>query len=186
VCSSDLGFAGIKTGGGINPVAEPRGLPDDLSREAALWLEYAGDHTPSYVTLRELLDYDWAQVVEKTGILTAMEYKKWSTYGRAENLPPMSYCGSMCGSGIHEVPAEELDKALEALRERAKIEVGDGQVFYQRLDELIMSELSGVIVRANWTEMYSEAAGTLYTKAIPLLMLMGAPDDVRLVFNFDS
>ena len=56
------GFGGLDTGDPITPIDEPRGLPPDASPElrAALkknhWL--LGDHSISWVTLEELLDYD--------------------------------------------------------------------------------------------------------------------------------
>ena len=47
--------------GSVTPIATPRGLPGDASRtvkdEADTW---DGDgHSHSYLTLRELVDYDW-------------------------------------------------------------------------------------------------------------------------------
>lgn len=59
-----FGFAGIPTHQPLVPISEPRGLPDDLLAVAAddhelpdgYWL---GDHSHSWLTLREVLDYDW-------------------------------------------------------------------------------------------------------------------------------
>ena len=44
------------------PIAEPRGLPDDLSSDARKYIDdYGGiDHTPSWLLLSEVLAYDWS------------------------------------------------------------------------------------------------------------------------------
>ena len=40
-----------------DPVAEPRGIPGDVSPEIqSQWIEF-GEHTPSWLGLKELLDY---------------------------------------------------------------------------------------------------------------------------------
>lgn len=67
------GFAGAPTYVPIKPIAEPKGLPEDFGGEESIpfgFDEYGGrysdeggpwlgDHSFSWVTLRELLDYDW-------------------------------------------------------------------------------------------------------------------------------
>lgn len=72
------GFAGLTTGEGFNPIDDARGLPADLSRELRRLAEdggdqdydsaleaygagWLGDHSHSWLTLRELADYDWNQ-----------------------------------------------------------------------------------------------------------------------------
>jgi hypothetical protein len=101
----------------FRPIAEPRGWPDDLSDEVRAILHAAetaetedalpegeiwpGDHSFSWLTLRELLEYDW-----------------------------------QC--------------------------------------------------RTSWEDTYAECAGQFYTKVIPALQTLGDPDDVRIVFGFDS
>jgi len=70
-------FAGFDTGDPVDPISYPRGLPDDLSQELQAILDneeqddeldwdkeeedtfiWLGDHSFSWVTLKELLDYD--------------------------------------------------------------------------------------------------------------------------------
>lgn len=57
------GFAGSYTGEGFNPIAEPKGIPNDLSPEVTESFHYwEGDgHSHSWFTLQDLLDYDWDQ-----------------------------------------------------------------------------------------------------------------------------
>ncbi|WP_216324580.1 hypothetical protein [Deinococcus aestuarii] len=57
-----VGFAGVRTGTGYRPISPPRGLPGDVSAE----VRRAGgdedgtrlDYGHSWITLRELLEYD--------------------------------------------------------------------------------------------------------------------------------
>ncbi len=48
---------------GIEPIAEPRGLPDDLSPVLCAWAELHIEeglaHEPSWLLAREILDFDW-------------------------------------------------------------------------------------------------------------------------------
>lgn len=54
-----IGFAGIKTGSPVTPIAPPRGLPDDRAEIAG----DLGDHSYSWVTLAELRSVDLDQQV---------------------------------------------------------------------------------------------------------------------------
>lgn len=47
----------------IHPISLPRGLPDDISVEVKTRSDIEGDdaHTRSWLTLKELLEYDWKQ-----------------------------------------------------------------------------------------------------------------------------
>jgi len=55
-------LADVRGAGEIVPISKPRGLPEDISPELKVahknnWL--LGDHSYSWVTGRELADYDW-------------------------------------------------------------------------------------------------------------------------------
>jgi len=56
-------LAGVRNYGIIKPMAEPRGLPDDVSIEVyEKHREESGDaHSESYLTLRELVEYDYSK-----------------------------------------------------------------------------------------------------------------------------
>lgn len=85
------GFAGIKTGDGFIPIAEPKGLPKDMSalvqRESERW--GLDGHSHSHLTLKELQDYDWDQE-------TVTEYYGRCTYRKCaqsflEQLPKLEW-----------------------------------------------------------------------------------------------
>lgn len=58
-------LAGVRNRGDVVPISDPRGLPEgfeineDYSRANGFWM---GDHSYSWVTLRELLEYPWEEL----------------------------------------------------------------------------------------------------------------------------
>lgn len=52
------GFAGCRIGERFKPIAELKGYPDDMSKNDVLF----GDEYGSWLTLRELHEYDWGAV----------------------------------------------------------------------------------------------------------------------------
>ena len=61
-------FFGIISGvrGSLNPIQITRGLPNDMSDRCREYHSHS-DHNEGYVTLTELLNYDWDQIVPGTG-----------------------------------------------------------------------------------------------------------------------
>lgn len=57
------GFAGRPTGEGFNPISHPKGTPKDVSDEVRSKIEDmdSDGHSHSWLTVKELLDFDWAQ-----------------------------------------------------------------------------------------------------------------------------
>jgi hypothetical protein len=51
---------------GINPISEPRGFPNNISREVSDYIKrWEGDgHSHTYYYLDELLEYDWSDYPE--------------------------------------------------------------------------------------------------------------------------
>lgn len=175
------GFAGIKTGEGFVPIAEPRGVPDDASPEFKEIVEQWGcdGHSHSHHTLRQLLDYDWPQVSNLQGWVDAVSWAKWSRYDRGQRQGPHNYCGSVSGQGIKHVSAGEMDKLLEPVAKT-----------YSPERETFAEQHSNVYALADWTEPYYQAAGGFFSKCISqLLKIAGGVsgvDDVRIVFLFDN
>ncbi len=115
------GFAGIKTGDAVTPIADPRGYPEgfELSEEGSdchpiitldhmdprrrkyheegealeVWM---GDHSHSWLTADEMLAwFESAPVVVQTGILDRADYEDWD-----RKSPPGRYCGGIGGAGV--------------------------------------------------------------------------------------
>ena len=90
------GFAGIKTGDGFRPIlAERRGWPEDRSAQLD---EEQIDHSPSWLTLRELNEYDWTQRTGQLGVISLPEYVKWRD--KRPYTAPEHYCGCISGPKV--------------------------------------------------------------------------------------
>ncbi|MGV8026223.1 MAG: hypothetical protein AB2L18_06690 [Anaerolineaceae bacterium] len=109
-------FAGFDTGDFIIPISDPRGLPDDMSEELRALLDseeeepdwqsdeeqltsflndeqqehlWLGDHSFSWVTLQELMNYDLDQPVTLRGMVSPEAAQRWQEYGE----PPIVVAG---------------------------------------------------------------------------------------------
>lgn len=159
------GFAGVDTGDGFIPISMPKDLPNDVStfvkREADHW---DGDgHSHSYLTVKELMDYDWNQQTVQRGLVSEKQYEVYKEKGI-----PDTYSGDVWGQNIVHISNEQMDGLLEGTFERE-----DGKDYYTRV---------------SWGESYIEAVGEFYTKTIPTLKELAGDhlEDVRIVFWFDN
>lgn len=174
------GFAGVDTGDGWIPISEPKGLPDDFQiddnerhgatgeldedgyDDSGVWM---GDHSHSFLTLQEMLDYKhWNKGTYKRAFVSESDYLQL----RGTQEEPESYCGGISGRNIVTMPAKEYDRLerMKALPKGKEI-----HVHYQ------------------WGKTYKDNA--VYTDIIPTLKEIAkehgvGPEDVRLVFGFDS
>lgn len=121
------GFAGVKTGDAVTPIAEQRGLPDDfalagdyshpISDETCVMPEFRrkylksnpasipvmdmGDHSHSWLAGEEMAAwFANAPTITQTGVLSRAEYDAWDKVSQ-----PESYCGGISGFGVVMHPA---------------------------------------------------------------------------------
>ena len=75
-----IGFAGVKTGDGFEPISMPRGVPADACQEYKNQVSnWDGDgHSHSWYTLNELIDYDWDAKKTKVIAIAGEEEVKYS------------------------------------------------------------------------------------------------------------
>lgn len=123
-----FGFAGVKTGDPVEPIADRRGLPDDFVMDGdahpiasldfmdpgrrkyhgddeplEVWM---GDHSHSWLTGEEILAWaEKAPTVTKTGYLTREVYANWD--GKSA---PESYCGDSWGLSIVKINDNEVER----------------------------------------------------------------------------
>ena len=133
-------LAGVRQGtwgDNIPPIAESRDIPEDspLFNSTDYKDYYLGDHSYSFVTLRELLDYDW----DAPYVYHAQVSKDVADEMVKTGNPPTSWCAS----GTNCVPVTWQTTRRHAVHE--------------------------------WPD-----------EVLPVLQQLGNPDDVRLVFGFDS
>lgn len=188
------GFAGVDTGDGFVPICDPRGLPDDLSAQLQAYVDGgAVDHTPSWLTVAELMAYDWTQQTKKRGWVDAVEWARWRDYGK-----PNDWSGGISGGAIEHVSYAAMEKAWIKLRDLrgypkerhacAHLRLGsdadkrDLEDFCRFVCGPIQRPYCQVEWRINYYDQASEFLGTV----LPRLWRLGKPDDVRIVFWFDS
>lgn len=176
-----IGFAGVKTGGKLEPISQPRGLPKDVSTQvAAEYRSWEGDaHSMSWHTLAQLLAYDWTQEIVKTGYVNGPTYANWSGYAKANGGSPREWCGDVSGPQTVKITEEKL---LELIAE-TRAAYPD----YTNAERFIESNLSRTYVRLSWKQPLYKRCSAFLSEAIPqLLRLDKDPNNVRIVFWFDN
>lgn len=174
------------TGHYIAPIDSPRGLPKNMSLELRRAINekdhdsdahfYIGDHSFSYLTLRELQEYDWDAGAVTTGIVSLEQFlERIKAYGdtiplRADDSPYNSWCGGIGGYSI---------KVYDAVAVREQLR---GMGVFIPSDPTITNPH----VTDSWITPTKSQVGSFYDKTMPALAELGAPDDVRIVFGFDS
>jgi hypothetical protein len=124
-----IGFAGVKTGEPVRPIAQPRGLPPGFVMDGedhpisdvaymepwrrknhqageglAIWM---GDHSHSWLEGDEMLRwYADAPGVIKTGVLARSVYEAWSGTGN-----PTSWAGAVWGPSVVTINDNAAERA---------------------------------------------------------------------------
>lgn len=176
------GFAGIKTGEGFVPIAQPKGVPKDACKEYIDEVAGMGGdgHSHSWFTLRELLDYDWTQTTHLQGWVDFPTWERWSRWDRRNHRGPKEYCGGIDGRNIRKIEPAAMDKLCEQF---CKLED-------EAQREAMVKEHASTYALAKWQVPYYSAAGSFMNETLPrLLKLAGGVDgvdNVRIVFFFDN
>lgn len=227
------GFAGVDTGDGFEPISEPRGLPVDLSEEvlAALarngqdatgeyvggseededdWSDatekcgWLGEHSFSWVTLREVLEYDWSRATKKRGWVDPWNFELYRRNGS-----PYSWSGGISGANVNHVTEWDMARMID---EGNIVFEGDDSE-YEKPDDFRGRPYTTSLQRAmgdwdlpsgsvgekirteqtyycpiQWEQPYLESMGKFKAKMDALAEYApdGDLDSVRLVFGFDS
>lgn len=158
---NDFGFAGCKTHAPLQPISEPRGLPDDNPEYK--FEDWAfGDHSESWLTLREILDWPgWNEDMQMTGLVKREEYERIVREGGA----PKDWCGDVWGQSVIKTTHEEVIAGT--------------------------APINWTDVRYSWTSPFRERANVFrlwidYLEAKYSWLLERDPGAIRLVFGFDS
>ena len=158
------GSAGIPTGSGFVPIAEPRGLPADATETVRTASEDWGveGHSRSWLILREVLDYDYHQITTHQGVLDFAAFQRFDRYREAcepdgEFPSPQSW-----SRGVHEGDTLIPDTQARAMTEAPP----------------------RTYVRTTWKRRYLDDVKGFLAELVPYIKY--GLDDVRLVFWFDN
>lgn len=153
------GFAGVDTGDGWTPITSPRGIPDDVSEYMKWEFDHNLEHTPGWLTLQELADYDWlGSRTRKRGWVGREEYARFKSEGQ-----PQSWSGFVSGGGVRHISNEEMES-----------EPMDAKSVYTQVE---------------WENSAYECCRGFVDETIPALQAIANTEgvrDLRIVFYFDS
>lgn len=159
----------------VGIVPEPRGIPIDCSptvRDYNSW-----DHSPGWLSLPEILAFDWKQTATHNGVIPMRRsdephasgkptyYEDWRA--AQPRTSPKQFCGAISGPGIVTLSMAEADRILAP-------------------PLLMPAGPTRYYVRAEWVETYETSAADFLEFVRDYLVPLGAPEDTRIVFGFDS
>ncbi|MGB0972172.1 MAG: hypothetical protein ACPGVG_14615 [Mycobacterium sp.] len=179
-------LAGVRNRAGVKPIAEPRGIPDDCdARIRDLGVEWGGDgHSHSWLTLAEILAFDWTAVRVESGILNAVELERFDRTRwfddkyNPNTARPSSWCQGSWGPGIVEVSEGVLREKIQALRKLYPD--------HREFDAQLKAQLGRHQARCEWPVMHSAVCSAFWWRDIPRMLRFGKPENVRMVFWFDN
>lgn len=187
------GFAGVDWGNPVTPIAEPRGLPDDVSRGVQKELEEWTDddngwsdpdqffgHTPSYLKAAELLGHDWNQEITLRGLADSASYTIFKETGR-----PGQVSGDVYGPSIRHVTNIGMERILGEKPHLARYPKEEEEKVYKRPPR----DKDGVCyyTKIQWKQPLAECVSEFVEDTLPALgELAEERGDARVVFWFDS
>lgn len=161
-------LAGVRDKFECDPIAYCRGLPEDISEETKRFVNEDGYlHDVNYITLTELLEFDWEKEIVINKVCSFETFKDWYLNGEEINI----YCASTSAKTLTQQEGIDLIK--------------NGQDSYAPID-------SNLYVRAEDHMKIKDTTGAFFKTAIPKLCQIsildcdGNSDNVRIVFGFDS
>ncbi len=155
---------GGKDGEPLTPIAPARGLPYDIKDVSTEDDGRFGDHSFSWLMLSELIDWPhWEDVVTKRGWIDEETFRAWDAAGGGW---PKEWSGSVGGGRVRHISNEELRAIVSGTASR------EDRASYYTLVE--------------WKDTHARCAREFHDSFIPALMKLGAPNEVRIVFGFDS
>ena len=169
------GFAGCDTGDGFVPIAAPRGVPEDASPEYRQAVTDYGcvGHSHSYITVAELLAYDWTQNTTIRGWVSPREFARFYLDGR-----PKSWSVGVSGGGIQHISNDEMLALI----------MGSKPAFTCQDYHAMEREppIAQTYTKVSWETRYYEECREFLSETMPRLWRLGRPEEVRIVFFFDS
>lgn len=156
------GFAGVRTGDGFNPIDNPRGLPDDVSADVRKMSDDwdTDGHSHSWLTVGEVLAYDWDQTSRLTGLFVDTDNGRYAGGGKAAAIQDYA-------DRYHELPPW----------------VGEWCADVSGPPHLVAK-----YKRVTWEQPYHHCVSTEWwaTVARAYRISEGGPAGVRFVFWFDN
>ena len=182
------GFAGCDTGDGIPIISEPRGFPKDMSMETTLWANEHNDwcHSESFLTLQEMLAFDWDQPITKRGVIGVNHYWDWKKSGE---VCPNSWAGGMSGYKTVILDERIFDYEVATKWDKEKptreefIATIDSMV--ELMQPLMKDHHFSFAVKAEWIMPISGLC-QFFVNKLEKLKEIDKPENLRMIFCFDN
>jgi hypothetical protein len=179
------GFAGSDIGDPVVPVAEPRGIPSDASLDVLLWWLTWQEHTPSWLTARELVDVDWhGNKIVHHGYVDPDNFWRFNQWKK-----PQEWCADVSGFAIQKVSNTEMLRRIEDLEICTSWNRREYAAKHRQAPD-IRSFCEGTYTQIEWTTSWAESAGDFLHTVLAMVRVASLHkltlDDVRAVFFFDS
>ena len=162
--------ADFRTGGGYEPISERRGFPQDMSLESRRYFAFDVPeeemfgfefHSPTWLRLDEIFDYDWSKVTWHTGIFAESEWETYLAQGQ-----PNEWFRDVSGRRRVKLTTEQM-RALK-----------DGTYPREPAKEYYCE--------AKWPTTYWEDCGWYVTRLKEQFAPYGEPWRIRIIIAFDS
>ena len=114
-------------------------------------------HSASWLTLRELLAFDWAGGFRDSGWVTPAQYLEFKKQGR-----PSSWCRSVGGGGVRHVSNAGMDELIRT----GKADATDGFS-------------SDVYTEVEWADTHANSCGNFLETVVPSLLDLIVPEGRR-------
>ncbi len=169
------GFAGCDTGDPFVPIDSPKGLPLFVTEKVKAVSDRwdCDGHSHSWFSVAELLAFDWTQLATRRGWVNGGQFEEWERLKQWNPSPP-GWCGGVSGGGIEKVSVEEMRKRV--------LELKTSPDFVEQAKKQLVS----VYCLVEWTQEYASCCRVWWYEAMPKLLALGEPGNVRIVFWFDN
>jgi len=183
---NSYGFAGCDTGDQFTFISSERGLPKNITTKCKK-TACTGDHSDTWVSLKEILDFDWKQTATRRGVLSAVQFEEWDRC-KEFRPQPKEWCGDVAGNGIMHISEDEMRSYVNDIMRGARGAEWTANMEKLKADSEWPSK-TRKYTRITWEQSYAECAKQVWTKILPYMLPLGAEHgykNVRLVMNFDS
>ena len=155
-------LAGVRNHDGIEPISDPKGVPDNVSDEIRQEIDDWGDdgHSHSYLTAEEISKYNINTPMIHSGYISCKQYEEF-----LNGKLPTLWSDGIGGCNVIEASNDECLKAQQ-----------DHPELY-------------IYTKIEWSEPAIEVAAFLFGSCLKQLMNRsknGSGNDVRIVFWFDN
>lgn len=173
-------LADVRNDSDFVPISQPKGLPEDISPEVKYQSNiWDGDgHSHSYLTIQEILSYNWTQTVNLKGFVSALSYFETMRL----KSPPDAYCEFVGGNDVQIIKNSEMEEKINQILTDAK----SLNLNFPETEKKIINDLQFFYTEMKWSIPYYKCSSHFWSQILPKLLNLGNPQDVRLVFWFDN